>query len=238
VKETVAADGAWLPIAPPAQEVRYIPANTVPAGGPITTTSATPVGSGFVAPAAAAVDPLWAQAEQAERNGNGAEAERLYLQLAKQTNDHDLSMRCYNRAHFLRQGMPTLAPTGGSARLTPSPNYQPAYYPTAQATSQYTYVKDTPNPVGQAVGYGQRPAAPAPVVAWKGPGVLRRTGMFMDGKPAYALETNQERMYATPQQGVDLEPYVNRAVSLYGPILFRGDVRTNYMTVTHLAPAQ
>jgi hypothetical protein len=50
-------------------------------------------------------DPLWLQAKQAEKDGKYADAENLYLQLARQTTDHDLCIRCYNHIHYLKQRM-------------------------------------------------------------------------------------------------------------------------------------
>jgi len=45
------------------------------------------------------------------------------------------------------------------------------------------------------------------------------------------------RLYATAQPGVNLDLYLNRQVMLYGAMVYRGDVKTNYMTVSQVAPA-
>ena len=127
-------DGAWVKIYPPQpNEYRYIPASAVEAAaekvqpvapppvGPPPALGA-PSGQGFSA--AAPGDSLWYRAEQAERDGNPAEAERLFLQLAHETTDHDLQMRCYNRIHFLREGRRPSYPSGYQAGR-PSNSYYP-----------------------------------------------------------------------------------------------------------------
>ena len=62
--------------------------------------------------------------------------------------------------------------------------------------------------------------------------------VFVDGKQAYVLENTQGRplLYVTAQAGLNLEPYVNRNVELFGPAIYRGDLRANYMTVVRVAP--
>ena len=44
------------------------------------------------------------------------------------------------------------------------------------------------------------------------------------------------RLYVTAPQGVNLDGYVNRSVNLYGKMVYRGDLRTNYMTACQLTP--
>jgi hypothetical protein len=68
---------------------------------------------------------------------------------------------------------------------------------------------------------------------------LRVSGRFIDGKTTYVLETayGQALMYVTALPGVDLDPYLGRMVELNGPLVYRGDVRANYMTVQNAVPA-
>jgi hypothetical protein len=89
------------------------------------------------------------------------------------------------------------------------------------------------------VGYTIASRQPAPVPPqWSGGGWLRRAARLVDNKPAFVLESNQgvPRLYVTAQAGVNLEAYVNRDVNLYGWMVYRGDLRTNYMIVSHVAP--
>ncbi len=43
-------------------------------------------------------------------------------------------------------------------------------------------------------------------------------------------------LYVTAQPGIDLECYVNRKVELFGPSIYRGDLRSNYMGVVRVQP--
>ena len=67
-------------------------------------------------------------------------------------------------------------------------------------------------------------------------GFLRRAGFQIDGRQAYALESEPGllRMYVTAQSGVNLEPYVNREVELIGPVSYRGELRNNFMPVARV----
>jgi hypothetical protein len=210
---------AWLPIQPTPQEVRYIPASAVAQSAPVQSTSSA-------APAAAAgTDPMLTQAEQAEKAGNKAEAERLYTQLAQQTKDQNIAILCYNRIHFLREG------NAGYNTVNNQPRPNSAY----GSSSQYTYFREgQPPPGSQPPAAGNAVAAPR----WSEPGWLRRAAFQIDCKPTYALESSQAqlRLYVTAQPGVNLEPYVNRTVNLYGPMWYSGEVKTNYMTVSQVVP--
>jgi len=85
-------------------------------------------------------------------------------------------------------------------------------------------------------------AAPAPTSATtifrSGPGRLRRAPFYLDNKPTYALESSQGnlRIYVTAQQGLNLEPYVNRNLELLGPMFYHGQLKTNYMAATQVIP--
>jgi uncharacterized protein YgiM (DUF1202 family) len=238
-------DGKWLAIQPPPKEVRFIPADAaVKVAAPVQSTSSAPPTAG-----SAVADPLWAQAEQAEKVNNKAEAERLYTQLAQQTKDPDLRNRCYNKVHFLREGsnpyntiacppgyVPNPCYPGNNAYKGPAPNAPYPYPPPAQPTSYFRQAQ--PPPLAPAPANGSISAAPIGTAQWSSPGWLRSTGHMIDYRPTYALESSQGelRLYVTEQPGsnVNLRQYLNRNVKLYGPTWFRGDVRTNYMTVSQV----
>jgi uncharacterized protein YgiM (DUF1202 family) len=252
-------DGTWYKIQPLPNENRYIPVDAVKSATPKVETVTPPPSAPLPGPASANAtlqppapgDSLWYRAEQAERAGNPAEAERLFLQLARETPDHDLQMRCYNRIHFLREGRHPSYPPGyqagrpsdsfytnnpNGARFSPVPGYPYAqstnpYMTTGRATSQYTY---SPLPTA-----GQTPPTNSTAnCQWSGWGWLRRAPFFVDNKPAYALENSQGslRLYVTAQPGVNLDSYLNRTVNVYGKLSYRGDLKTNYMTACQLAP--
>src|SRR5262249_32654824 len=107
----------WWRVQPHVTEVRYIPAGVVqvsavasrpspPSGSSSTGTRLSPLpGSPPPAPPTPAnAEFLWRQAEDAERAGNVAEAQRLYTEYARATNDEDLRIQALNRVQFLRNG--------------------------------------------------------------------------------------------------------------------------------------
>jgi len=228
--------GMWWPIQPPPQEVRYIPKDTVKTMTPVDAVAATPPGTqpekpwptpGGVPPASGS---LLDQAKQAEASGNVPKAIELYTQVYRQNLDanHSLAMDALNRIHFLQNGYRPSVPAGYQAGI-----------PNEASTGQPARIAPQPavpaQPVSNTqVGYAGRP--PAPVVQPSGPGQLRRAGFFVDGKQAYVLENSQGRplLYVTAQTGLNLEPYVNRNVELYGPVIYHGDLRNNYMTATQV----
>jgi hypothetical protein len=228
--EAVAApDGSkWWPVQPPPAEERFLRADAVrvatvvqpvpPAAPPRATETAPAMPTGS--------EPLWAQAQQAEQAGNYAEAERLYTQLARQTPDHELALRCYNRVQYLRdraQGTP------GYPAQANYPNAGPGVAPPVPGTLP---PPATLPPVGQAPPIGYAPAAQA-----SGKGWLRRAGFYLDNKPTYVLESTEGRppLYVTAQTSVvNLESCLFRNVELYGPMCYRGDVKANYMTATQV----
>jgi division/cell wall cluster transcriptional repressor MraZ len=168
--------------------------------------NASPVPDGVLPASGSLLD----QAKQAEASGNVAKAIELYTQVYRQNVDanHALAMDALNRVHFLQNGYRPPVPPGYQARVPGQP----------VSTTQVSY------------------AGAAPVVQPSGPGQLRRAGFFVNGKQAYVLENTQGRplVYVTAQAGLNLEPYVNRNVEVFGPVIFHGDLRNNYMTATQV----
>jgi hypothetical protein len=263
------SEGSWLPILPAPAEVRYIPADAIKASPAVQQTASAPatvVPPSFSNPGGMASapptpgpagNPLLTEAEQAERQGNFREAERLYEQLARQVSltDHDLAMRCLNRSQYLRDSerygtQPSRDPRS-EGRLTPtSTNPYPYGQATTtsravqsgQATSQYCYERDVPSTVRLSAPAYAMPAAPtpppAPQAQWFGPGRLYRTCFNVDGKPAYGFETSngQSHLYVTASPGANLESQVGHNAYLYGPIAYRGELRTYHLTALQVNP--
>jgi SH3-like domain-containing protein len=252
--------GGWLAIYPPALEVRYIPADALKAAPQVQTAQASPVTANPAVPsppasANPAENDLWHRAEQAESR-NPDEAKLLYKQLAHQTTDHDLQMRCYNRIHFLREGTRGSVPAGyqpgqpseasypnpAATRFAPMPSMQPpvSYPPPryGQPTSQYTYYRETsmpranPSPTSNYANYAAPPPAPA-ASQWSPPGWLRRTSIFLDGSRPFALVAGDGKvlMYMTPQPGLNLDEYVEKHVMVLGPLSYHNQMRTYFMHV-------
>jgi hypothetical protein len=238
---------------PPERECRYIPADAVKSQPQVQIANAPP--SGPAAPTAhtAADDQLWAQGEAAERSGNYHDARRFYQQLAHQTDDHDLQVRCHNKEVYLSHGYQPSAPVGYQPGMPSTASYPPNTTvpaiapPSPQVWSQYTYTRETlrrPPVQAYTTSYATAPA-PAPanpaVTQWSGPGVLRRTTFFVDSKPAYALqnEAGQVMLYVTGAPGVNLDRYLEQRVDLMGPVTYRGDLyHKYYMSVAQVVVKQ
>jgi hypothetical protein len=250
-------DGRFLPIVPPEGELRYIRADQVVRAAPGQAGLAPPpaaVGaappappapggdySRPAAPAAASTplpppaggsnDPRWLDAQRLEQEGRKAEAAQKYTELAQQVyaENHDLAMQCYNRAYFLRESL-----QGGAAAAPPAG---------AQLASAAAENRLAPVPAGapaQQANYAslQDPAAGYPPQAKEGR--LRLAGRNVDTRRAYVLEDSRgfPQMYVMPQPGVDLESYVGRNVQVYGPLVYRMDIRAQYMSAQRITPLQ
>jgi hypothetical protein len=234
-----------------------------PTNVPPTFAGPKPVG----APSAGGGDgesPLLKEARIAEDKGNYLLAAGHYEELSKQVVNHDLALSYLNYAQQLRnrvasnQQVPgrtanTYYPQAGNmdGRMNPVPaTYgQPASYVAAQpgglAASQYCYVADACQTVRLRTPSVNTPTSAAatpsgPQAQWYGPGRLDRTPFSIDGKPAYRLWTGagQAPLYLTVNPSVDLRPYLDKDVQLYGPLVYRGDLRTHYMVALQVHPVQ
>jgi hypothetical protein len=72
-------------------------------------------------------------------------------------------------------------------------------------------------------------------------GRLRPAGRTIEGTKTYVLEMEstccvQPVAYVTPDPSVDLASYVGRVVEVWGPVIYRGDLRSNHMTAMHVFP--
>jgi hypothetical protein len=229
----------WYPIAPPDGDFRYVPRSAVravrgssgpsfvvrsPTPPPVVPAAATtenPPLASLPTPAGAASgradnwpnNPVWRQAEQADRAGDFARAEELYLRLAGDMNrpggDAELANLCYNRVHAVREKQRGGRPT------------------TAAAVRQ-----DLP-PGGAGI-------TRASEGAWTRPGRLREAGFRFDRQLAYALvdDDNKVICYAVPSSRADLSRYVGRDLELYGETEYPGDLRRGVVTVTSVRAAR
>jgi hypothetical protein len=183
-------------IQPGNTEVRWVAKDAI---SPPTANSVAPPASPNSA--SRPVPDLWVRAEQAERAGNFVQAVTWYRQLAAEQSrpggDADLATRAYNRAEWL------------SRRGT---------------TATYASRPSTPSAAPDAV----QPAGPwqSGVVMTSGPGVLRRSAFAIDGQTAYVLEDSRgyPRVYVVAQAGLNLDPFVNRQVELFGPMVNRPEL--------------
>lgn len=188
----------WWRIEPVASESRYVAKDAVtPPDVASSVVNASPTSP----PKAGGPNPLFAQAEEAERFGNCTRAEMLYRQLAAEQSqaggDHELAKKCYARADALSRRAQPVLNTG--SRPVP------------------TKLANNPKPVS---AFGSRNVT-------SGPGWLRRTGVTIDGRTAYALEDNQGtlRYYLlSAGPGLNLETFVNRPVDVTGNMVQRTDM--------------
>jgi SH3-like domain-containing protein len=210
-------------------------------------------GPGAAAPAAAGLPPgttgneppEWFEAQRLAQAGQTEEAIKMYHDLAKKVlnTDHDLAMRCHNQAHFLRMGMRASVPAGYDPTKTSE-----SHYP-ATSTSRLTPIAAgvaLQAPAGCVPCPGapqpqQSAYAPAPPPGWfrSGPGSLRRAGRGVDDRVTYVHQgvNGQGRLYVTPAPGLNLDAYLNGTVEVYGPVVYRGDLRAYYMTASLVVPA-
>jgi hypothetical protein len=124
----------------------------------------------------------------------------------------------------------------GPAQLT---SLQPA---TGKSWSEPTAGPSSPAPA--AAGPAPTSAGPPPansnaVMSRSGPGRLYRAPFsIVADRQTYYLEPSggQLRLYVTAKPGFNLEPYVYHNVELYGPMIYSGPLRTNYMEVVQVTP--
>ena len=194
-------------------------------------------------------DRLWLQAEEAERAGNLVRAKELYQQLADEvrSTDHDLWMRCLNRLQALQDRRPDgfTASPAGLASASPSGAAKTHLVPTSstlsggmaapRASSEYCYQQDSAYTARLSPPVASAPTPPAPTGQWFEPGWLSRTAFTLeDGKPILCLQpvdAKKSHIYVSPGASVNLEPYLNRFVYLYGTMVYNSDLRTYHMTV-------
>jgi hypothetical protein len=232
--DSIKHDGdLWWKIEPPVQEVRYIPREAI-ALAPLAqqasgqSSQPPPIPKNF--------DPyhVWRVAQEAERTGNVAQAIASYTELAQAYDrpggDAAFASRCYERIRQLRQ----------LAGATPAVGVQPAG--AEKGLTPATLTSTSGQGQGQGPGQGQSGVVSpgAGSARGSGPGWLRRCGFLIDGQKAYALEQTpgNSRVYVTPAPGVNLEPYLNRLVELFGPMQIRPDLPGGaYMVAQRVQPA-
>jgi hypothetical protein len=258
--------GPWMPIEAPEGEFRYIRAHDVSktrptvdtvaaaraASGPASagstftplpgsagasTASAPAAGGNAIAPVPD-VKALYDRALEAERAGKLPDAIGLWEQVAitLQNQGNTQQARTYaDRATLLRQnlqGSPpgdaraagqAAAPGGSTVRLAAPPGTTPGGPDYAN-----------PGVPGTLTARG----SPAGNLPSSGPGRLRRAGRTVESQRTYVLEDAQglPLLYVTPQPGIDLEPYVEHNVELFGQTAYRGEIRAYYMTVSRVQP--
>lgn len=256
----------WYPISPVDEDFRYLPREAVQLRG----SPAGPSDSSYVrgeryevrstlgageelssvvresgvpraTPSGGADHPLLSQAEDAERTGDYATAERLYNQLRdlalRQQDGYHTVLLCDNRLNRVRRAArtefvsaPATETSGGQSAPRPPAILRP---PTVGNPAPVASSNQTSGSLTSTSATAQLEAI--------GPGVLRATSVFIDGRRAYAVEMDrgQSWVYVTAQQNVPLSQFVDRWVELYGVMLYRQDLRGGrYMSVARFRVLQ
>jgi hypothetical protein len=98
---------------------------------------------------------------------------------------------------------------------------------------------DTPAPTGPTEARSDSCQLPPGWVVVRGR--VREAARCIDGQKTYVVEMEypgyiRPVAYANVAKGVDLRSYVGKVVEVQGPAVYRGDIRTKYMTVMRIVP--
>ena len=220
-KSTGNSPGSWIPIQPPAGDVRYIPESAVTTTTAVQVTTGT--ATGFVAP------PGGDQSALSEGDAAVLKAKGFYLQAAQST-DPNQRAQALARLQALGQQAPiqsSIQQTGNTSSAASPPRVALGNTITpAQTTAGNTALYASTGSTGPA--------------AWGKWGTLRKTTYLKDGQPMYRLEDDRGASlgYAVAAPGLTLEPHVGRFVCLYGTAAYRSEdaaLRTTYTIVSTLA---
>lgn len=201
---------------------------------------------------------MWQKAQQAERSGDLNQAMELYSQMATRTPsnsfDHDLAMQGLNRVYFLREsqrnpvtntiptlpastmvanetrsnGSPGIPVSRNAAQSNSAPN---PYPPGSTPVPTVPIVTSNFSPDGNPLQPAQKFTTCVGNLTRSGRGVAnRKTYVFQGTDPSGA----SIRLYASPQTGIDLDPFLDHRVELTGPMVYNGELRANYMIVEHV----
>ncbi len=201
-----------------------------------------------------AVSPLvlWQQAMATYNAGQAAEAIRLFNQIAVVAAVSDPRTAGFARqwADYLQYGHQAYGSGGAAAPANP--------VSTGGAMVGRTYALDSDAagavrlnaPTGARTVANDSAAGPAHAVNGSGQlpagwvafrGRLRPAGRAVEGVKTYVIEM-EERGYVRPVAYVsagpqiDLASQVGRVIEVWGPAVYRGDLRTNYMTAMRVIP--
>jgi len=240
----------WYPVEPVYGDFRYIPKSAIRAGEPARTAfivgdatppNLTPIAATTPKPEATTTVPpapvartgvnheLWQKADAAEREGRTEDAEKHYFQLARMMNeaggDQDVANMCYTRIHALREKKrSSMVPPAGV----------PATAPRVEVPARPQLLPPTKNetPVSTATPTADKGG-------WTGVGRLVVSAVVLDGRTTYALETapGVYQVYVVAAPGVDLKPYRNRRVNVFGTTHTHANTTKPYILATELTEA-
>jgi hypothetical protein len=219
-------------------EVRYIPADAVKRDSGIQTVSGN---TGQTPPVAPVAPPAPAPTSDL-KNKPAQWSQEVSL-------DKTLSLEQRTEAlRLLEQLKMVLTPPGPAQGGIPIAQGAAGHPNNAAGSPGVVPGQLTSRPGGQqsTTMYGGT-AAPAPAPGqpqwkWSAWGLLTKSTVQRDGQQMYVLSNNQGKalLYAVPEAGKTLDPYVNQVVALYGSVVYRSDefIRMDFMTVSYVAPPQ
>lgn len=245
----------WYPVLPIPGDFRYVPKSSVQANGPATTAfvvrDSAPANLPPALPASRnpggsegpplakgdkpVNDPLWDQAQAAEKAGRIGDAEKLYFQLARKMNepggDHDIANLCYTRIHALREkATPAAANRTTGSNASPQSSGRPTLLPPLRSdgsTPTTVSIRTQPNPVSAKASSGEKPA-------WTGIGRLVSSPLALDGRQTFALEiaSGVTQVYVVGAPGYSLAQYKNKMVKVYGTTHSHRDASKPYIVAS------
>ncbi len=191
-----------------------------------------------------------------------------YDELVKLTNDakqRDAQLMSIQQQQQLPEPAPTPSPTprpeqapeapltplpdpfGGENSRVPQPVELPGLEPVEPNPPPFQQPQSQPQPTPPPFQQLQPKPEPAPpsqprsapnVPRFDGAGIVQRAAGT--GGPAYVLMTPQGRVlaYLQPVQGLNLEPYVGKAMGIYGQRSYRREWRMDHIIVRSLTPVR
>jgi hypothetical protein len=262
--KAISEDGdAFMPIEPPPGEGRFIRAEAVSRTPPSLAGAVTAAGpvNGMAGPhssftpngplppsnapsANPAVSPLvlWQQAIAMNKAGQTAEAIRLFNQIAVVAAVSDPRTAGFARqwADYLQNGHQAYGSSGAAVPANP--------VSTGGAMVGRTYalgsdaagaVRLNAPTVVRTEANNAAEKLPAGWVAFRGR--LRHAGRAVEGVDTYVIEMEEQGYvrpvaYVSAGPRIDLASQVGRVIEVWGPAVYRGDLRTNYMTAMRVIP--
>ncbi|HYV39164.1 MAG TPA: hypothetical protein VE988_25985 [Gemmataceae bacterium] len=225
-KEMFGGNAAWLPIQPPAGDVRFIPDSAVAKNQPLQPTP-NPGATGFVAP------PGGDQSIAAQ-----AEAKRQeFIQSCRMVLVQSSDPAAKAQAQAFLTALEKAPIPQGAIQQPGFPNYNASTAPGVNIGGGVTPGQTTGG--NTALYNATNVSSDATWTKW---GTLRKTTYQKDGLPMYRLDDEKGAPigYALAAAGLTLEPYVGKVVCLYGPTAYRSDdaaLRVNYTIVRQLSLA-
>ncbi|MCA9068315.1 MAG: hypothetical protein KDA84_05300, partial [Planctomycetaceae bacterium] len=133
-----------------------------------------------------------------------------------------------------------LVPIPDPFATTPAQVPEPVELPGLEIPTQTPVPPVAPPSQSQPTPPSTPPQNSRSIPRFDGAGIVQRAAAAGTGTPAYVLITPQGRVlaYLQPVQGLNLEPYVGKAMGIYGQRGYRQDLRVDQIIVRSLTPVR